>query len=206
MRADRARFTSLILLVAACVQSPDRGSPETGVQVAAGGMSGTGANPVTGGTTGAAAGGITGGIKGTGGSADARHIDVGGSDPFARWRQVCVDKINAFRATEGKPPYERWTDAEACTDAEAKSDSETKKAHGAFGRCAESAQNECPNWGSDVEKIISGCLQSMWNEGPGEPFEAHGHYLNMSSTKYKRVACGFHLTADGKLWAIQNFK
>ena len=167
---------------------------------------------VTAGADGQAAGGAGGaGAMGRGGSTGAVDLgvpaDVGVvADPYAQARQDCVDKINAYRQTEGKPPYQRWTAAEACTDAEAKSDSQTNKAHGAFGQCQESAQNECPNWGRDVRKIITDCLQGMWNEGPGEPFAAHGHYLNMASTKYTRVACGFHLTAAGKLWAIQNFK
>jgi len=155
------------------------------------------------------AGGTGGGMSGSGGGGGGGTTvpaSDGGADPFAAARQACVDKINAYRATEGKPPYARWLEAEACSDAEAKSDSETKKAHGAFGMCMELAQNECPGYGPDPNGIINNCLQSMWNEGPGTPFEDHGHYLNMSSTKYKRVACGFYLTPDRKLWALQNFK
>jgi hypothetical protein len=69
--------------------------------------------------------------------------------------------------------------------------------------CGESAQNTCPNWGSE-EQVISGCLQAMWDEGPGEPFSAHGHYINMSSSNYSKVACGFS-SAGGGVWANQNF-
>ena len=46
----------------------------------------------------------------------------------------------------------------------------------------------------------------MWNEGPGSDFNTHGHYINMSSTMYKQVACGFYTTAAGKIWAVQDFK
>jgi hypothetical protein len=46
----------------------------------------------------------------------------------------------------------------------------------------------------------------MWDEGPGEPFSAHGHYINMSNTRYSEVACGFYETPDGKLWSVQNFQ
>jgi hypothetical protein len=69
------------------------------------------------------------------------------------------------------------------------------------------AQNECPGWPS-VSSITDGtgsCLQQMWNEGPGADFQAHGHYINMSSTKYTKVACGFYKTSNGSIWAVQDF-
>ena len=47
-------------------------------------------------------------------------------------------------------------------------------------------------------------MQAMWDEGPGEPFSAHGHYINMSSTTYTRVACGFSSSGSG-VWSNQNF-
>ena len=77
-------------------------------------------------------------------------------------------------------------------------------AHGNFGMCNENAQNTCPNWGSE-DQVISGCLQAMWDEGPGEPFSAHGHYINMSSLDYTRVACGFSGSNSG-VWSNQNFR
>ncbi len=121
--------------------------------------------------------------------------------------QACVDEINNYRATLNLPPYARWTDAEACTDDEAKIDSESGTAHSAFPNCGEFAQNECPGWPStDPEMSLLGCLSQMWAEGPGEDFQKHGHYINMSSTSYTKVACGFYTTSGGDLWAIQNFK
>ncbi len=128
----------------------------------------------------------------------------------ARYQQ-CVDRINDFRATEGKPPLVRWEDQEKCTDGQAKSDAEAGKAHGAFGVCSEMGQNECPGWGS-VDEVLSRCLESMWNEkdllakNPNAPFEQVGHYKNMSSTSFTKVACGFYEKPDGSLWAIQNFQ
>jgi hypothetical protein len=139
--------------------------------------------------------------SGSGGS----NGDGGGNDPYAAERKACVDRINGFRATEGLPPLAAWTDQGACTDAEAKSDSASGEAHGAFGMCGEGAQNECPGWGS-IEQTIQGCLQDMWDEGPGEPYSEHGHYINMSNPDYKKVACGFYVRPDGKVWAIQNFR
>lgn len=118
---------------------------------------------------------------------------------------LCVDTINRYRATLNLPPYGRWTEKESCADGQAQSDSASGKAHGAFGRCGESAQNECPGWSGDPAKALPGCLEMMWNEGPGAEFSEHGHYLNMSSTKYTKVACGFH-AAGGVVWAVQDFR
>ncbi len=117
---------------------------------------------------------------------------------------ACVARINAFRATEGKPPLERWIDAESCSDEQSGNDANGGGAHGNFRACGENAQNTCPNWGS-TDTVIQGCLQQMWDEGPGEPFSEHGHYINMSSTQYTKVACGFHTGPSG-VWANQNFK
>lgn len=119
-------------------------------------------------------------------------------------QEICVAEINKWRATESLPPLQRWSSAETCSDGEAKSDSETGTAHGAFGRCTENAQNECPGWPGKPEQMIAGCLKMMWEEkfGSGEK----GHYLNMKSTSFSKVACGFHVTASGKVWAVQNFR
>lgn len=126
-------------------------------------------------------------------------------DPYRKQRDQCVEAINAYRATLSLPPYTRWKAGEACADDEARQDSQTGTAHGAFGQCGEHAQNECPGWPS-VEATVTGCLDMMWAEGPGEPFSAHGHYINMSSTQYTEVACGFYEMPSGSVWAVQNFR
>jgi len=58
---------------------------------------------------------------------------------------------------------------------------------------------------SSITDGTGSCLQQMWNEGPGADFQAHGHYINMSSTKYTKVACGFYKTSNGSIWAVQDF-
>jgi cysteine-rich secretory family protein len=144
------------------------------------------------------------GAAGTTGAAGS----MAGVDPYAAARQACVDKINMFRATLGLAALTRWTAEEACTDGEAKSDSESGTAHGAFSACTELAQDECPGWPS-VDAIAGGtksCLDQMWAEGPGTPYEAHGHYINMSNPKYTTVACGYYTTPDGKIWAAQDLR
>jgi len=105
-------------------------------------------------------------------------------------------------------PLLRWTEGEACADEHAEYDAMGAGAHGGFrdricspgGR----AQNECPGYRS-MSQVIGLCLQQMWDEGPGEPFSAHGHYINMSNPGHRRVACGFYTTDAGRVWAVQNF-
>jgi hypothetical protein len=144
------------------------------------------------------------GTTGTGSTGTTTGGSGGGS--MAGAEQLCVDTINQYRATLGLAPYERWTGAELCADAEAKSDSETGQAHGAFGMCGEFAQNECPGWPAPADKMIVGCLMKMWEEGPGDFNSGHGHYINMSSTKYTFAACGFYTTPSGDIWSVQDFK
>lgn len=119
-------------------------------------------------------------------------------------QQDCVDRINQFRAEcQCLPPLARWTDGESCTESQAADDQAQDSAHSHFGACGENAQNTCPNWPSEGD-IVSGCLQDMWDEGPGDFNQGHGHYINMSSTKYHKVACGFSSSAKG-VWSNQNF-
>lgn len=126
---------------------------------------------------------------------------------YAEATSTCVTAINNYRATLSLPAYTEWTDGETCASGEAQSDSQTGTAHGAFGTCKESAQDECPGWpGNDVDGSITGCLKQMWAEGPGTDFSTHGHYINMSNSSYTQVACGFYVTPAGELWAVQNFK
>lgn len=115
---------------------------------------------------------------------------------------TCVDEINRYRAMNGKPAYKRWSAEESCADGQAKSDSQSGKAHGAFGKCNEFGQNECPGWGGPADDaMIKSCLKAMWDEGPGG-----GHHDIMNSDNYTQVACGFYTTPDGKVWALQDFK
>jgi hypothetical protein len=119
--------------------------------------------------------------------------------------QRCVDGINRYRATKGLPALARWMEAEPCATGEAAEDARSQQAHGSFGRCQEGAQNACPNWPGPADRMIDQCLDRMWAEGPGE-FPAHGHYENMVSTRSTKVACGVFTMADGKLWAVQDFR
>lgn len=128
----------------------------------------------------------------------------GATSPFERARQLCVTRTNDYRARVGVGPVARRVDAEACGDAEARADGASRTAHGAFGQCRERAQNECPAWDGPPEQVVERCLAMMFAEGPGAG-PAHGHYTNMTDTKYRGVACGFATLPGGELWVVQNF-
>jgi hypothetical protein len=130
-------------------------------------------------------------------------IDAAPPDDTAE--QLCVDTINQYRATLSLPPYQRWKANESCTDGQGLADSISGVPHSAFGKCGEYAQNECPGWPGPPAKMIPECLAMMWAEGPGD-FAHHGHYVNMSSTSYTMVSCGFATASNGSIWATQDFK
>jgi len=123
-----------------------------------------------------------------------------GAEVALFFNQGDVDKPYFISAHWGKP------NGESEVPEEAQKDSQTMKAHSAFGMCGEWAQNECPGWPGPAGGMIAGCLQMMWNEGPGDFYGGHGHYINMSSTQYTKVSCGFYTLADGSVWATQDFQ
>jgi hypothetical protein len=161
----------------------------------------------TGGTGGA---GGTGGTGGTGGSAGCTpDYQCRPTAPAATGdaQADCVARINQFRACVCLPPLQRWTDAESCVTQDAAYDRAHNTPHAGFSSnpaiCTPQgfAQNEC------LGGTLDNCIQSMFNEGPppqspceGACYQAHGHFINMTNTRYTLVACGF----DGN-WAAQNF-
>ena len=121
----------------------------------------------------------------------------------------CVRRINQLRAEcQCLPPLEYWLEGEDCANEQAEYDAVNNQAHAGFnaGICGPSGrgQNECPGYQSE-NQVISLCLQQMWDEGPGESFQQHGHYINMTNPGHQRVACGFFTSEQGQVWAIQNF-
>lgn len=120
--------------------------------------------------------------------------------------ETCVKVINDFRATLSLPPYTRWSTEESCASQEAAMDAASDTVHDTEGTCTEDAQNECPGWAGPTTSMITPCLDRMWAEGPGTDLSTHGNYLNLSSTTYTMVACGFKTVADGTTWATQDFQ
>ncbi|MEZ4226731.1 MAG: CAP domain-containing protein [Polyangiaceae bacterium] len=126
------------------------------------------------------------------------------SATYAQERAQCVNGINQYRASKGLPALSPRSDFESCADGSAASDSASQTPHGAFGKCQEAAQNECPGWQGTLGQVIDGCTKAMFAEGPGDG-PAHGHYRNMMDPGYRSVACGIHVGADGKAWVVHNF-
>ncbi|MCC6764333.1 MAG: CAP domain-containing protein [Deltaproteobacteria bacterium] len=127
---------------------------------------------------------------------------TGAADPS----QLCVDIINQYRATIGMGPLQRWSEQESCAEDQGFADNASGTPHSAFGQCTEWAQNECPNWPGPPAAMIDDCLALMWAEGPGEPYSEHGHYINMTNPSYTKVACGFAVLSNGRVWAVQDFR
>ena len=128
----------------------------------------------------------------------------GTATTLERARQLCVQRTNEYRARVGLGPLSRRNDAEACEDAQARADGAARTAHGAFGQCRERAQNECPGWDGAPEDVIERCLAMMFAEGPGAG-PSHGHYVNMTDTRYRGVSCGVTAMPNGQLWVVQDF-
>ena len=126
-------------------------------------------------------------------------------DPYAEARARTISQINAYRAKVKLPSLSHWSEADSCSDEEARKDSKANQPHKSFGTCGEMGQNECPDW-PDKDSIGIGCMEQMWNEGPGKNYATHGHYLNMTNPTYTKVSIGFYTTRAGKVWSVQNFQ
>jgi uncharacterized protein YkwD len=121
----------------------------------------------------------------------------------------CVARINQFRwECQCLPPLERNPEGEDCADQHSQYDYEQDEAHAGFRAMicdpSGSSQNECPGYGGRFG-VVDYCLQQMWDEGPGEDFQEHGHYLNMTDPDFTAVACGIYTDSEGVIWAVQNF-
>jgi hypothetical protein len=190
----------------------DGGAPgSTGGRVAAGGAPGS-----TGGTVGA--GGALAGSGGATGTCVPNYSCKPVAPNTGDSNADCVARVNQFRACVCLPALPRWTAGEACANQDAQYDSQQNSAHAGFSAnicAAGTAQDECPDWaGATAASVIDKCLQMMFDEGPppsgtcsGQCYSDHGHYINMTGTKYKNgVACGFYTTSGGAMWAVQNFQ
>jgi len=201
---------------------PSGGNATAGTGQGGGGSSGMatgGAGAGAGGRgSGGSAGANAGGASGSGGTgACTKNLACKLSPPPTTGDiyQDCVDRINQFLTQCAcLPALARRNDGEACADQMAEYDAAQNTAHAGFTAkiCTPSgSQNECPGYSSNTQ-VIGLCMQQMWDEGPpptstctGTCYETHGHFINMTDASVTKVACGFHQTADGKVWAVQNF-
>ena len=125
-------------------------------------------------------------------------------DALAPIRARCVQRINEYRARVGVAALGQRADKEPCADAQAQSDAQTRRAHGSFGQCRESSQNECPGWPDALEVVVDRCLAMMFAEGPGSGPE-HGHYVNMTDPQLRGAACGVGRGPNGEVWMVHDF-
>jgi hypothetical protein len=149
-------------------------------------------------TTGPATGVASG--PGTDAAADA------GSSEIEAARALCVQMINADRATLSPPaaPLTEYIAQDSCADREAQEDEAANRGHASFGLCKEQAQDECPGYAGSLTSVVTKCLTQMWAEGP-PPAGQDNHWLNMSNPRFTKVACGYYQTPSGSWWAPQNF-
>jgi hypothetical protein len=122
---------------------------------------------------------------------------------------VCLDTINAYRATLGLKAVARSPSLEAFADQGARYDSELGKAHAHFGAFSKGAvpsdaENAIPGWPlknyKTVAKVVGEGAKMMWAEGPGG-----GHYENIKGS-HAAVGCGIYVNPAGGVWVIHNFK
>jgi hypothetical protein len=190
-------------------------------------VAGGGSGGAEGGTSGSASGGTASGGGLGGGGSGGSSFNSGACVPDYGCKpkspntgdlyEDCVARVNQFRACVCLPPLARWSAGETCADQDAKYDADEDSAHAGFTAricSAGNAQDECPGWSGSAKTVIDGCLQMMFKEGPpptstctGQCYTDHGHYINMTGTKYKSgVACGFYTLPSGAIWAAQNFQ
>lgn len=188
------------------------GTPSGGTS-AVGGV----ANGGSGGTPAAGTGGAapTAGSGGAGGCVANLACKLNPPPSTGDLHQDCVDRINQFLTQCAcLPALTRRTDGEDCADQMAEYDAMKNQAHaGVTDKICQpgGAQNSCPGYSSNAQ-VIGLCMQQMWDEGPpptstctGDCYQTHGHFINMTDPDVTKVACGFHTTSSGKVWAVQNF-
>lgn len=138
--------------------------------------------------------------------AEAGVVEAGvDSSVVLEMHEFCVAEVNKHRAAAGVAPLARWGTNEACVDGQALSDYTAGRTHSNVTACTETGQAACLEWPSaDPNASLRGCIQAMWDEGPGD-FATHSNYETLAKTSFTKVACGIYLTPGGKLWAELDF-
>jgi hypothetical protein len=113
----------------------------------------------------------------------------------------CVSLVNQVRATEGvQTKLAAYQDKEGLADYDSKYSYEHCPQS---GHCSGTVpQNKWGTFSSYRDLLDKGAWQQMYvDEKPSNG----GHYLNMVSTEFDRLACGIHVTDDGLFYAVMNF-
>jgi uncharacterized protein YkwD len=128
---------------------------------------------------------------------------------YAAEKKVCLDTLNALRATLGLKPVTWSKSLEAFADQGARYDSERNAAHEHFKAFStravpSDAENAIPGWPLKNYKTVGAVVvqgaKMMWDEGPGG-----GHYENIKGA-HTEVGCGIYVNPAGGVWVIHDFK
>jgi uncharacterized protein YkwD len=128
---------------------------------------------------------------------------------YAAEKKMCLDTVNACRATLGLKPVAWSKSLEAFADEGARYDAGLNTAHSHFSKFSPravpaDAENAIPDWPlksyKSVGNIVKEGTKMMWAEGPGG-----GHYENIKGDQ-TQVGCGIFVTAAGGVWIVQDFK
>ena len=122
---------------------------------------------------------------------------AGCGDPYGEARVDCVDAINADRATLKLPPYARWNAEESCTDGQAEADFESDDAAQRLREMRRARAGRVPRLARPARHDDHRVPRPDVGRGPRHHFATHGHYINMSSTAYTMVSCGYYVESDG---------
>ncbi len=124
-------------------------------------------------------------------------------------KKLCLDTINACRASLNLKPVTWSKSLEAFADEGAKYDAGFGTAHGHFTKFSpravpSDAENAIPGWPlknyKTVGAVVQKGIQMMWAEGPGG-----GHYENIKGDQ-TQVGCGIFVTTTDDVWIVQDFK
>ena len=124
--------------------------------------------------------------------------------PYTAELRLCVDEINRYRASVGRPLLQRSAALEAFAAAAAERDGTVHSAHDHFlrtnGGGTALAETEILWWrGFALKDVIQQGLAQMWRAGPG------GEHYDILSGPYTEVGCGVFVNG-AEMTVSQDFR
>ena len=117
----------------------------------------------------------------------------------------CVDEVNRYRATAGRPPLARSAELDAYAAQAAQNDGLSHQPHHWFntthgGGGMSAAENEILWWqGFGVRSVIEQGLQQMWNGRP------NGEHYDIMVGSFTQVGCGIFVNGS-EVTVAQDFR
>jgi uncharacterized protein YkwD len=116
----------------------------------------------------------------------------------------CVDEVNRYRASVGRPPPSRSADLETFAAQAAENDGRVHQAHHWFGMTGGAgtamAENEILWWnGFGIRSVIEQGLQQMWQTGP------RGEHYDIMVGSYSQIGCGIFVNGS-EVTVAQDFR